>query len=168
MGTNKQGILVAVERGGGQVRAALIQSSSIINIGTELRHMVAKSAHLMTDENPAYRMIGKLYTKHEAVKHKGAIYAVGNVHNNTAESFNATLERAKIGVFHWMSKDHMTRYVAKAVYCWNTRGEVRPVQTKSGKTKMKFTKAPFGERVAALVAGSLGKRLKWTTVGGIV
>jgi hypothetical protein len=127
MGTNKQGILVAVERGGGQVRAALIQSSSIINIGTELRHMVAKSAHLMTDENPAYRMIGKLYTKHEAVKHKGAIYAVGNVHNNTAESFNATLERAKIGVFHWMSKDHMTRYVAKAVYCWNTRGEVRPV-----------------------------------------
>ena len=107
MGTKKQGILVAVERGGGQVRAALIQSSSIINIGTELRLMVEKTAHLMTDENPSYRMIGKLYAKHEAVKHKGAIYAVGNVHNNTAESFNATLERAKIGVFHWMSKDHM-------------------------------------------------------------
>lgn len=166
-GTAKQGILVAVERGGGQVRAALIEKNSITDIGGKLRHMVEKSAHLMTDENSVYRIIGRLYAKHEAVKHKGAIYAVGNVHNNTAESFNATLERMKIGTYHWMSKDHMTRYLAEAVHRWNTRGDAQPVQTKSGKTQIKFVKPPFEDRVAALLAGSLGKRLTWTAVGGI-
>lgn len=77
------------------------------------------------------------------------------------------LERAKIGVFHWMSKDHMPRYVAEAVYRWNTRGEAQRVQTKAGKSQMKFIRAAFEDRVAALLAGSLGKRLTWTTVGGI-
>ena len=167
MGTAKQGILVAVERGGGEVRAALIPSSSSLSIFTPLQYMVAKSAHLMTDENTAYVSIGKHYASHKAVKHKGAIYAEGDVHNNTAESFNAMLERAKIGVFHWMSKDHMPRYVAEAVYRWNTRGEAQRVQTKAGKSQMKFIRAAFEDRVAALLAGSLGKRLTWTTVGGI-
>ena len=69
MGTAKQGILVAVERGGGEVRAALIPSSSSLSIFTPLQHMVAKSAHLMTDENTAYV---SHYASHKAVKHKGA------------------------------------------------------------------------------------------------
>jgi hypothetical protein len=112
-------------------------------------------------------MIGKLYASHKAVKHKGAICALGDVHNNTAESFNTTLERAKIGVFHWMSKEHMRRYVAEAVYRWNSRGAVETVVSKSGKTQTRRIKEPFEDRVTALLTGSLGKRLKWTVAGGI-
>lgn len=166
-GTAKQAILVAVERGGGQVRAQLIQKDTIVHMGMALNKMVAKTAHLMTDEHSAYKALGKFYAKHEAVKHKGAIYAVGDVHNNTAESFNGLLERAKIGVFHWMSKPHMDRYVQEIVFRWNHRGEVVVVPTKSGKTQTKRREVPFTDKVAALFDGALGKRLKWTKIGGI-
>ena len=61
----------------------------------------------------------------------------------------------------------MLRYVAEAVYRWNCRGNAQQVPTKSGKTQTRFIKPSFEDRVAAVPAGSLDKRLKWTPVGGV-
>ncbi|CAB1075410.1 ISSpo8, transposase, partial [Olavius algarvensis Delta 1 endosymbiont] len=46
-----------------------------------------------------------------SVNHSAKEYARGDVHNNTAESFNSILERAKQGVFHYMSSKHLPRYL---------------------------------------------------------
>jgi len=42
--------------------------------------------------------------------------ARAGVHNNTAESFNSQLERAKQGVFHWLSTDHVQRYINEVAF----------------------------------------------------
>jgi hypothetical protein len=43
------------------------------------------------------------------------------VHINPAESFNATLKRAHVGVYHYTSPKHLLRYVEEAVFRWNNR-----------------------------------------------
>jgi hypothetical protein len=48
-------------------------------------------------------------TAHDWFNHSHKEYARGDIHNNTAESFSAILERAKQGVFHYLSKKHLSR-----------------------------------------------------------
>lgn len=132
-GTKKQGILVMVERHG-IVRAELIDSASTEDLRPHIERHVDKDSYLMTDQNPAYRSIAAKYAGHSYVNHGDDEFARGEVHNNTAESFNAQLERVKHGVFHWLSKDHMKRYINEIAFRWNHR---LPEKTKKGKVVMK-------------------------------
>jgi hypothetical protein len=43
----------------------------------------------MSDELQAYRVIGQDFATHETVRHGQKEFARGQVHNNTAESYNA-------------------------------------------------------------------------------
>lgn len=119
-GTEKQGVFVAVERNG-EVRADLIDSHGYKNLNPHVARWVDRGALLMTDELPVYERIGRDYRYHHVVFHAEKEYAHGGVHVNTAESFNSTIKRAVIGVFHYVSKKHMVRYIEEAVFRWNTR-----------------------------------------------
>lgn len=85
---------------------------------------------MMTDELPAYTGVGREYAVHLRVRHSNDEFVRDDeerglkVHVNTAESFNATLKRAIIGVFHYMSRKHLHRYSAEAAFRWNDRGGV--------------------------------------------
>jgi len=52
-------------------------------------------AELMTDNSYVFHQTGKQFASHHIVYHMAKEYARGNVHINTAESFNSMLERAK-------------------------------------------------------------------------
>jgi len=43
------------------------------------------------------------------------------VHNHTAGSFNSLLERAKQGIFHYMSQKHLLRYLSEIGFRWAHR-----------------------------------------------
>ena len=45
-----------------------------------------------------------------------------DAHVNTAESFNALLKRAIMGVWHWFSIKHTDRYLHELCFRWNRRG----------------------------------------------
>lgn len=105
-GTAKQCIAVAVEREGA-VKAALVPHNGESALGPFVKGTVDPAAYLMSDHNEAYVKIAECFAGHSYVDHGDREYARGEVHNNTAESYNAMLERAKIGVFHQMSKEHM-------------------------------------------------------------
>ena len=62
------------------------------------------------------------------MNHAEEEFARGEVHNNTAESFNAQLERTKLGVFHWFSKPHMKRYINETAFRWNHRSPEKEPQ----------------------------------------
>jgi len=132
-GTSKQGVLVMVERGGGVVRTGLIANDSYDEIAPLVDRHVDKESFLMTDQNPVYRKIGNDYAGHASVNHGDGEFARGEVHNNTAESFNAIIERAKFGVFHRLSKKHLYRYLDEIAFRWNHR---QLVQKKKGKIVM--------------------------------
>jgi hypothetical protein len=72
-------------------------------------------------------MIGRKYRAHLAVNHTDGAFvrfdqnAVATAHVNTAESFNAIVKRAWVGVWHWFSIKHCHRYLDQIVFHWNHR-----------------------------------------------
>jgi len=119
-GTRKSCMATVVQRQG-SVRTRLISNDSVADLKPFICETVAQSADLMSDEHSAYQIIGRDFASHQSVRHGQKEYARGDVHNNTAESFHSTLERAKIGVYHWMSKRYLPLYTAEAVFRWNQR-----------------------------------------------
>lgn len=143
-GTEKQPVIALLQRGGG-VRATVVPTVSSKTLKQALNEHVDKQAKIMTDEFPPYRKICQEYAGHETVKHGVYEYVRGDVHVNTAESFFALLKRGLHGIYHAVSKQHLHRYVAQAVFLYNNRD------------------LEDGERVLAAVRASEGKRLfyKW-------
>jgi transposase-like protein len=160
-GTSKQGILVMIERKG-RVRTVLMQNETHDYIGSLVKRHVKPTAHLMTDQFQAYQKLAPDFASHQFVNHSHQEYVRGNVHNNTAESFNAILERAKFGIYHFLSKLHIHRYVNEAAFRWNHRQEV---SQKNGKIKM--VALPFIEQLASLLGLAIWRQLRRTPNGGI-
>lgn len=156
-GTDKQGVLVMVERGG-HVRAELIKNASYDEIAPHVKRHVDKDAFLMTDQNPVYRRLGKEFLGHACVNHGEGEFARGEVHNNTAESFNANVERAKFGVFHRLSKVHLPRYLDELSFRWNHR---QPVENKNGKVEME--PMPIVEQMWSLLNHAIWRQIRRTS-----
>lgn len=119
-GTKKYPVFVAVQRGG-EVRATTMDDLKFETMKPKLDSWVDGGAWMMTDEFGAYTNLGKFYKYHFRVQHGAQEFSRGGAHINTAESFNATLKRAHVGVYHYMSAKHLLRYVEEAVFRWNNR-----------------------------------------------
>ncbi len=149
------------------MRSAPVHSDSIVNLSPVVDRFVDKQAHLKTDELHAYKMIGKKYASHQWVHHQSREYSRGDIHNNTAESFNATLERAKIGVFHYLSKKHLSRYLHEVGFRWNQR-EPKLKVTKKGKFKIVMKRLPVLTIIESLLVHAPGRQIRRSLNGGIL
>jgi hypothetical protein len=121
----------------------------------------------MSDQLPVYQKIAEDYASHGSVNHGEKEYVDGDIHNNTAESFNAILERAKQGVFHFLSKRHLQRYVSEVVFRWNHRYQAREIISKNGKKKILFKTKPILEQLRSLIQQAVGTQLRRSPAGGI-
>ena len=159
-GTAKQCIAVAVEREG-SVKATLVPHNGETALAPFVKEAVDPAAYLMSDHNPAYVRIAGDFAGHSYVDHGDREYARGEVHNNTAESYNSMLERAKVGVFHQMSKEYMQRYVDEVAFRWNQRV---PAGTRihKGKEKVVMKPLPILEKIKKLLAVALDVQIRWT------
>jgi transposase-like protein len=164
-GTDKQAVLVAVERQGA-VRSALVDSDKVADLFPWVEQFVQKEAQLMTDENRAYHQIGKQYAGHSQVNHSAKEFVRGEVHNNTAESFNALLERSKLGVFHYMSQKHLPRYLNELGFRWDHRIPKEKV-TRKGRKKIVMIAMPILELFRSLLNRALGRQVRRSANGGI-
>jgi transposase-like protein len=152
-GTSKACIATVIQRQG-PVRTTLIGNDSVADLKPFITEAVASSANLMSDEHSAYQIIGREFHSHQSVRHGQKEYARGDVHNNTAESFHSTLERAKVGVYHWMSKRHLPLYSAEAVFHWNQREpEEKTIQRgkNRGQKKVVMKRLPILEQFKTLL-----------------
>ena len=164
-GTSKQCIAVAVEREG-SVKAILVPHDGKSALRPFIEAAVDPAAYLMSDQNPAYGTIAEGFAGHSSVHHGEREYARGEVHNNTAESYNAILERALVGVFHYISKEHMQRYVDEAAFRWNQRiPEVR--HTKTGTEKIVMKPLPVMTKIKNLLREALNVQIRWTPESSI-
>jgi len=157
-------VLVAVERNG-PVRATPVTSDKIAELSPQLDRFVDKQAHLMTDENHSYQSIGRQYAAHDWVNHSQKEYARGEVHNNTAESFSAILERAKQGVFHYLSAQHLRRYLNEIGFRWDHRIP-EPKITRNGDLKIVMKPMPVIKMFRSLLFRAQGRQLRRSANGG--
>lgn len=163
-GTKKTCVHVAVSRKG-SVRTGVISSDSYAVMAPHVKQVVAPAARVMTDQLHAYMALGQEFSSHESVNHGIREYARGEAHVNTAESFNAILERAKQGVFHFVSRQHIPRYLSEVSFRWNNRVPVE--KKRNGLSKIVMQSKPVLEQFEALLEHAVGTQLRRTIWGGI-
>jgi hypothetical protein len=151
----------------GSVRAEPIESHKVIDLMPSVFNLISKEAHLMTDEHQSYQAIGKWFTAHTSVNHSQKEYARGNAHNNTAESFSAILERAKQGVFHYLSRKHLNRYLHEIGFRWDHRIPEEKT-TRKGTKKVVMHPMPVLYTLSSLLTKALGRQLLRTPNGSIL
>ena len=156
---------MAIERNG-PVRAIPVASDKISELFPQVNRFVDKNAHVMTDENHAYRSICNQFAAHDWVNHSKKEYARGDIHYNTAESFSAILERAKQGVFHYLSPKHLSRYLHEIGFRWDHRIPELKL-TKNGDLKLIMRPMPVRRMLQSLLSQATGRQLRRSPNGGI-
>jgi transposase-like protein len=146
-GTAKEPVAVLVQRDGEAV-CHPIPNVTHNQLRREVKMMVDQSATLMTDDSSIYKGTAEHFAGgHHTVVHSRGEYTrfkPGKViHTNTAESFFALLKRGHYGIFHQLSKVHLSRYCDEFSFRW------------------KYRKTSDGHRMMAAVDGAEGKRLKY-------
>jgi transposase-like protein len=96
---NKTPVVALVERGG-RVRSRAIKKVTGKTLRQALNEHLDPSAHLMTDDLPAYRKPGARFASHQTVNHSADEYVRGNVHTNTIEGFFSIMKRGVHGTYH--------------------------------------------------------------------
>ena len=148
------------------MRAVPIDGEKVSQLQPIIDQHIDKDSHLMSDEHRSYLNIGKQFLSHSHVNHSMNEFARGNVHNNTAESFSATFKRAQIGVFHYMSAKHLSRYLHEFGFRWENRVADKK-RTKSGKDKVVMKPIPLIDMLIILIMRLSGIRLRRTKCWGI-
>lgn len=121
----------------------------------------------MSDGHHSYKSIAEEFAGHQSVIHGKREYVRGPAHVNTAESFGAMLERVKEGVFHYMSGQHLDRYLHEISFRWNQRISKRK-KTKAGKWKTTWTPKPVMTMLRLVLKGATGKQNRRTPNSSLV
>lgn len=145
--SKKACVLAAVERGG-KVRVKPIAKVTSSNLKDFIRENVHSSARIITDQSNKYQGIGHEFDGgHEAVNHTAKEYVRGDIHSNTVEGFFSTVKRGLNGIYHNVSKEHLSRYLDQFAFIYNNRN------------------LSDGERAKAAIKAAEGKRLYYRRSG---
>lgn len=165
-GSRNPCVLVMVTRNA-QARAEHIACPSHKEMKPRLERLLSPDAELNTDELNTYAKLGEKFAAHHVVTHSVKEYAKGEIHCNTAESFNSKLERVRLGVFHHMSRLHLPRYLSEVVFQWNHRQPARFV-IKNGRKKIIWEPMPVLVKLASLLQHAVGVQIRRHRNGGII
>jgi transposase-like protein len=146
-GTDKTPVAVLVERDGVAICRPM-ENVTAKEMADFVLANVNRLSALMTDESHIYTTPGKkFYGGHHTTKHSRQEYARREngfpIHSNTGESFFALLKRGHYGIFHQLSKQHLSRYCDEFSFRW------------------KYRKVSDGHRMVALIGAVEGKRLRY-------
>lgn len=153
-GNHKLKVLSLVERGSGQKRSFVLDFINTKTISEIVMANVSREAILMTDEARHYVKIGQNFRGHGHTNHAAGEYVSRfnpMVHTNTIEGSFSIFKRGMRGIYQHCGKRHLHRYLAEFDFRYSNRvalgiGDVA--------------------RADILLAGVVGKRLTYRTVGG--
>ena len=157
--------MIAAERCG-PVRAIPIENEKVATLQPIIDKFIDKRAHLMSDEHRSYMKLGKQFAAHSHVNHSKHQYSNGAVHSNTAESFSSLFKRAQVGVFHYISKKHLSRYLNEFEFRWENRIPIERTN-KKGKTISAMIQIPIIDMLIILIMRFSGFFLRRTKSWGI-
>src|SRR6202000_420353 len=83
---------------------------------------VSEGSTMVTDGYSMYAFLGQDDKfKHVMVDHKAGQYVKGGFHTNGIENFWSLLKRGIIGIFHYVSPQHLQRYCDEFAARYNSR-----------------------------------------------
>lgn len=137
-GVGKAIVMGIIERNG-ELRAGTIENTKAETLQQVVRSHVAPGSNVYTDEAGGYRGLERDYHHHTVNHGSGEYVRHYHAHTNTIESVWALLKRQIIGIHHWVSPKHLSRYVDEMSWRYNRRAMAE------------------GGRVNALIANSGGR-----------
>jgi transposase-like protein len=153
---HKNAVFSLVDRKTKQVRSFHVDQANAENIAPIVNANLSEEAHLMTDQAPYYRGIGRTLARHETVDHSSDEYAryvrdpdTGEeyaIHTNTLEGYFSLFKRGMKGIYQHCSEKHLHRYLAEFDFRYNNRVRLG---------------VHDGERAERAVKGGTGKRLTY-------
>jgi hypothetical protein len=151
-------MVVSLAQRGGQVRSMHLSSIDSANLWPVLQaQMDTKNTRLMTDGEGQYRKLASVFKSHDAVNHGAGEYVRGDCHTNTVEGYFSILKRGIIGTFHFVSEQHLQRYVTEFDFRYNHR----QVKRKDEHGKNVLVGPSDLERTEILLKQVHGKRLTY-------
>lgn len=114
----KTPVLGILQRGG-DIRASVANDAKMRTVEQKVIEHVQFGSTIYTDDFVSYDRLGNWF-EHEKVRHSFGEYVRGKVHTNATESFWALFKRGYIGIYHWMSRKHLQRYVDEFAFRFNT------------------------------------------------
>jgi transposase-like protein len=106
----------------GNIAAHVVPSKKQATMFRHIERQVSPDAVVYTDDAAVYR---RLPREHHVINHSHKIYAKGDVHTQTIESFWAQVKNATSGVHHGVSKKWLQSYVSEYAWRWNHRDDGR-------------------------------------------
>jgi len=116
----KTPIFGMVEREG-SVKAMAVKNTRIETLMSIIKQYVYEHTEVFTDELSSYSKLSENGYTHSVVHHHQKEYVVGESYTNTIEGFWAQFRRMVYGIYHFVSKKYLQRYIDEEVYRWNTK-----------------------------------------------
>jgi len=116
---DKVPVLGMIERGGNLI-CQVIPNTQQKTIEPIIRANVKERSNIYTDEWFAYKDLGKWFN-HQIVNHRIKQYVNGEATTNAIENPWSHLKRMIYGTYHWVSKEHLSKYVNEFTLRFNTR-----------------------------------------------
>ncbi|SDW24831.1 IS1595 family transposase [Allgaiera indica] len=174
-GTGKPIVLVAAARNG-QARAFLVPNAQGRTMGPVIKDWIDPDSVMITDKNSPNKKIGAAFAGHMTVqrnKHEYADRRTG-AHINTAEAVNAVVQRALIGVYPRLVRQHLHRYLDEILRRWNHRKPTMKVRTRksasghaSAETTTVWKPIPVVDQMRGLLRCAVGRGMRRTPVWGL-
>ncbi len=117
----KAPVIGVKDRDSGKVTATPIHDVTTATVTAMIEATTRQGAAVFTDGSRVYGLLRSLGYTHRRVRHSLGEYVRGMVSTNGIENFWSLLKRAYIGTFHYMSFEHLHRYVAEHVFKFNRR-----------------------------------------------
>jgi transposase-like protein len=147
----KHAVASLVERGG-KVRSFHVPNVTSANLYPIVARHTYADSRFMTDDTSVYSGIGRTFKGgYETVNHSAKEYVRDDAYTNTAEGYFSILKRGIYGIYQHVSEAHLKRYLAEFDFRYSYR-------IKTGYDDM--------ARFKRALAGIVGKRLTYRTVGG--
>jgi transposase-like protein len=112
---NKAAVVSVLQRDG-RVQSRHVEKVTAENLRPMLREMIDERAHLMTDTSTVLKATD-VCVKHDQVNHTAKEYARYEkgvcISTNTVEGYFANLKRGINGVYHFVGKQHLHRYLTE-------------------------------------------------------
>jgi transposase-like protein len=110
-----------------QVKSFHIKNSQYPQIAEKIIDNIEIGSTIITDEANVYKALGKYYYKHNSINHSKGEYVKNEsceafiITTNAVEGMFGLLKRGIDGIFHWVSKKHLQKYLNEFNFRYNTK-----------------------------------------------
>jgi transposase-like protein len=117
-GANEVAVVGIMERDG-ELRAKAVPDTKAKTLWAELDANVAAGSTVLTDEHRGYTGIGRKFHHHTVNDSIGEYVRDHFIHTNGMENAWSLFKRKVFGIHHWVSGEHLDRYLAEFTFRHN-------------------------------------------------